>query len=43
MQAIAAETGGVEFYADGTPEEYAAQLRTICAVIGGMGGVSLIE
>ena len=43
LQAIAAAGNGVEFYAAGTPEEYAAQLRNIFAMIGGLGGVSLIE
>ena len=43
LQNIAAAANGVEFYATGTPEEYAAQLQFIFATIGGLGGVSLIE
>lgn len=43
MQKIADKTGGKEFYAAGTPEEYTEQLRTIFRVIGGLGFPALIE
>ncbi len=43
MQAVAAITGGEEFYAAGTPEEYTATLRVIFRTIGGLGNAALIE
>lgn len=43
MQQIAAITNGEEFYAQGTPEQYTAQLRLIFRNIGGLGYAVLIE
>jgi Flp pilus assembly protein TadG len=43
MQAIAALTDGQEYYAQGTPEQYTAQLRLIFRNIGGLGNAELIE
>jgi hypothetical protein len=43
MQAIAAITGGQEFFAGGTPEQYTVQLLDIFRTIGGLGNANLIE
>ena len=43
MQQIADMSGGREFYAAGTPEEYTAQLQVIFYTIGGLGFATLIE
>ncbi len=43
MQNIAAITGGQEFYAQGTPGEYAALLQSIFRGIAGLGNATLIE
>ncbi|MFH1746235.1 MAG: VWA domain-containing protein [Planctomycetota bacterium] len=43
MQAIAAEAGGQEFYAVGSPEEYTEQLEMIFRTLGGKRPVALIE
>ncbi len=43
MQAIASITGGQEFYAQGTPEQYTATLRDIFRIIAGLGYPVLIE
>ena len=43
MQQIADMSGGREFYAAGTPEEYTAQLQDIFYTIGGLGYAALIE
>ena len=43
MQAIAEATGGQEFFAEGTPAQYTAQLRVIFRTIGGLGTANLIE
>jgi len=43
MIAIAEITGGEEFYAVGTPEEYTAELQVIFRTIAGLGFAQLIE
>jgi hypothetical protein len=43
MQDIASIGGGIEFYAGGTPEEYAEALQNIFRRIGGRRPVRLIE
>ena len=43
MQQIADMSGGREFYAAGTPEEYTPQLQVIFQTIGGLGVATLIE
>lgn len=43
MQAVAAATGGEEFYAHGNPAEYTALLQSIFRTIAGLGRPALIE
>ena len=43
MQAIAAITGGEEFFAYGSPSQYTLQLQEIFRNVGRMRAVSLIE
>jgi hypothetical protein len=43
MQAVAAATGGQEFFAQGTPAQYTAQLQDIFRTIGGLGSATLVE
>lgn len=43
MQEIAAIGKGIEFYAEGTPEEYSDQLKGIFQTLGGKRAVALVE
>ncbi len=43
MQEIASATGGQEFFASGSPEEYTEQLEQIFRALGGRRPVALIE
>jgi hypothetical protein len=43
LQQVASMSGGIEFYATGSPAQYSEQLLHIYRTIGGMGAVALIE